>query len=103
MILRYVFIKLVDSYANSAARAEVVRETLETLSKCPDVLSVSSGVPSDPLSEKAWDVSITLRFDSQEAVESYRADPIHRKYVSSFLRPRLEVIKAWNFEVTTGS
>ncbi len=103
MVHRYIFVKLKDAYANSSGRKEVVRETLETLPKCEGVVSVSSGVPSDPESEKAWDVHIIVGFNNQDAVATYIIDPVHQKYVTTFLKPRTEVKKAWNFEVTTAS
>ena len=40
-------------------------------------------------------------FESLDAVEPYRIHPDHRSYVDDFLKPRLAVIKAWNFKLTT--
>jgi len=60
---------------------------------------VTVGIPADEASERSWDVSIVVRFRSVDDVEPYREHPEHRAYVDEFLRPRMVVIKAWNFDV----
>ncbi len=101
MIERYVFIKLKDAHATPTGRAELVEETKAKLPGLPGVLGVTVGTPADEAAEKAWDMSIVVRFAKLEDVEAYRVDPVHRAYVDEFLRPRVETIKAWNFEVAT--
>ena len=98
MIERHVYIKLNDDHQTDARRAEVVERTRE-LSDVPGVIDVTVGVPVDEGSRAAWDVAIRLRFESIDAVEPYRVHPDHRSYVDDFLKPRMAVIKAWNFEV----
>ena len=39
------------------------------------------------------------RYISMADIEPYRVHPDHRAYVDEFLKPRMEIIKAWNFEV----
>ena len=39
-----------------------------------------------------------VRVISLEDVDPYREHPVHRSYVDDFLKPRLAVLKAWNFE-----
>jgi len=101
MILRHVYIKL--SKESAGDRDFVVQESHRLLSRVPEVLSLTVEVPADETAEKAWDVALTLRFDTLEEVERYRAHADHKEYVASCLRPRLEVIKAWNFNVTSSS
>jgi hypothetical protein len=43
---------------------------------------------------------MTVRFDSLDDVAPYVAHPQHRTYVDEYLRPKLELIKAWNFETS---
>ncbi len=42
---------------------------------------------------------LLLRFDDLAAVEVYRAHENHVRYMDTFLRPMLAVIKVWNFEL----
>lgn len=99
MIERHVYIKLEDAHAHKEGRAAVVEETLRVLPALPGVMAVSVGTPADPRSESSWDLFITLRFETLEAVEHYLPLPRHRAYVDDFLKPRLACIKAWNFEL----
>ncbi len=98
MIERVVLFKLKDEYANDEARAEIAARSREILGALPGVQALSIGVPADAPSEKSWDLSIIVRFDSLEAIERYRVHPDHRAYVDEYMRPRMEVIKAWNFK-----
>ena len=47
--------------------------------------------------------TILLRFDDMEAVEAYRAHEIHRKYYELYLKPMLDKICVYNFEVPVGA
>ena len=99
MVERYVFIKLKDAQSTPQGRREVVEHTREALPAIPGVASVVVGEPADGAAVASWDVSIAVRFDSIEDIEPYRAHPEHRRYVDEFLKPRMEVIKGWNFEI----
>ena len=101
MIERYVMVKLADAWSNPDGRAAVATETRARLSEVPGVRAVTVGVPADEKSE-VWDVSIAVRFDDLDAMATYIADPLHRKYVDEYLSPKLAVVKAWNFEVPAG-
>ena len=98
MVERYVFVKLKAEYANDAGRAEVRARSL-ALRSVPGVRGVTIGTPADPAALSAWDLSLVVRFDSWGDVERYLEDPGHAAYYEGFLLPRLQVIKAWNFEV----
>ncbi|MFW5925069.1 MAG: Dabb family protein [Myxococcota bacterium] len=100
MIDRIVLFKLKDEYANDAARWEVAAYSKDALASVPGVRSVSVGIPADDPSRKSWDLSIVVRFDSLEEVQAYLIHPDHRRYVDDYMRPRMEVVKAWNFELT---
>lgn len=99
MIDRYVFVKLEDEYANGAARAEIAAHSRQALAALPGVVRVTVGTPADEAAVKSWDLSIVVRFARIEDVEPYRIHPEHRRYVDEYLAPRMQVIKAWNFQV----
>jgi stress responsive alpha/beta barrel protein len=99
MIERYVFFKLQDAYANPAARAEVAERTRQALGALAGVRGVTVGIPADAAAEAAWDVSVVVRFDTLAAADAYRVDPEHERFTVDYLRPRMAVVKAWNFEV----
>lgn len=103
MIERIVLIKLKGEHCNEAAREEIAAHTLATLEGLPGVRKLRVGVPADEASEKSWDLSLVLHFDSLEATEQFRTQPAHRSYVDGYLRPRMEVIKAWNFSLAAAA
>ena len=96
MIERIVLFKLKDEYCNDGARAEIAERTRKDITALPMVSGVGVGVPADELSEKSWDISLVVRFDTLEDVEAYTVDPDHRAYVA-FMDERIECKKAWNF------
>jgi hypothetical protein len=99
MIERIVLFKLKAEHTHDAARREVAAHSREVLASVPGVEEVRVGTPADDAAEKSWDLSVVVRFASLEAVEAYRVHPTHRAYVDDYMRPRMEVVKAWNFEV----
>ena len=99
MIERVVLVKLKDSFAHKAARTEIIAHTRKTLPQIPGVVSASVGEPADPRSEESWDMGIVVRFQTMDQVPTYISHPDHRTYVDDYLRPRMEVIKAWNFQI----
>jgi hypothetical protein len=98
VIERYVFIKLKPEHATPQGRAEA-RARSEALALIPGVRGLSIGAPADASAESAWDLCLTLRLDSLEGVGSYLEHPEHIAYHEGFLKPRVQVIKAWSFEV----
>jgi len=97
MVERIVLFKLKSAYCDDEARAEIADRTRRDLGALKNVRSVSVGVPADEPSEKSWDLSLVVRFDTLEDVDAYLVDPAHRAYVDDYMRERIEVIKAWNF------
>lgn len=99
MVERYVFIKLKSEHATEAGRKEVAERTLDDLDGLPGVVKLIVGTPADQHAGDAWDLSIVVVFDRYEDVAPYLSHPDHRRYVDEYLKPRLEVIKYWNFDV----
>lgn len=98
MIERHVLIKLKAEHAHPTARAEIAKATLEALRIIPQVRAVSVGVPADEHAGSAWDLSLVVDFDSLADVQPYMDDPGHQRFTVEYLRPKVEVVKHWNFE-----
>lgn len=95
MIERTVLIRLKPEIRSEART--VAAHTQDVLAEAVGVLSVHTAVAADARTERVWDLMISLRFETLEAVERYRADPRHRKYLEVYLRPLLESIRAFNW------
>lgn len=100
MITRFVFMKLKDAYQNEAGLNGLVAETNRVFPLVKSIKDFSISFPADQASMKAWDFCLTVRFETEENLEDYRGDRIHRAYVDQFLEGRVEVKKAWNFQAT---
>lgn len=100
MIERHVLIKLKAEHANTTARREIAAATLAALRAIPNVRAVSVGVPADAHAESAWDLSLIVHLDSLADVQPYMEDAGHQRFTHEFLRPKVEVVKHWNFEAT---
>ena len=99
MIERTVYIKLNEANATDAGRAAVAQATHAALAAVPGVLSVRVGTPADGPSAKAWDLGLSLTFASLATLEAYWLEAAHRAFVDEYLAPRMECIKAWNWEI----
>ena len=99
MIERYVYLRFKDEYSNEASRAEAAAACRELLPQVPGVVSATVGLPGDAECEAKWDLALVVRFNSIDDVEAYRVHPTHMKLVTEVLRPRMKVIKAWNFDI----
>ena len=100
MIQRIVLLKLAPEYAGEPDIRQVAAHSAEVLANVPGVLEIKAGAPADDRTKRDWDVALALRFDDMDAVEAYRAHAVHRKYVDIYLRPMLDKIRVWNFELT---
>ncbi len=101
MIERTVLIRLKPEVRSEAMT--VAAHTQEVLGDAVGVLSVHTAVAADERALQLWDLMISLRFESLEAVDRYRADPRHRKYLEVYLRPLLETIRAFNWRLPEAS
>lgn len=98
MIERTVLLKLTEDHATEAGRDAVAERAREMLPAVPGVRAAAVCLPADERSAKDWDVLLRIEFERIEDVAPYAAHPTHRAFVDEFLKPRLAVIKAWNFE-----
>jgi len=99
VIERVVLIKLQAASADHEQRGEIARHSREALLGVPGVRGVTVALAADERAAADWDLCLTVRFDTIEDIPGYVAHPLHRAYVDDYLRPRVEFIKAWNFEV----
>lgn len=93
MVERIMLLKLHDS----AERAELAKFVRATLIELAGVEEVSVGLPADVAAAKSWDISVVLLFAS-EATTTIALESDAFKAFYAELSPRVQVIKAWNFE-----
>lgn len=98
MIERHVLIKLKSEFSNEQARREIADATWNALRAIPQVRAVSVGVPADEHATSAWDLSLVVDLDSLADVQPYMDDAGHQRFTVEYLRPKVEVVKHWNFE-----
>jgi hypothetical protein len=97
MIDRMVFVRLKEQYRTDASRAEIAARSEETLRAVPQVRAISVGTALDDKTRQDWDILLAIRLDAAEDLEAFRLDPIHRRYVDDYLKPKVDQIKGWNF------
>lgn len=97
MVERYVFLRLKKEHTHESAK--VMIEARRALEQIPRVVSFTVGAPADEHARDAWDVCMRVCFESIYDVEPYRVHPAHRRFIDEFLKPRIDVVKAWNFTV----
>ena len=99
MILRTVFVKLHDEWSSNRGRTSVIAHTRKTLQSIPECTEIMVGSPADGHSTAAWDLCIQLRFNTIKAANEYTNHSSHRAYIDEYLKPKMVVLKAWNFSV----
>lgn len=99
MIQRVVLVRLKESYSTDEGRAQVAEHTREVLGGIELVRALTVGVSADARTERDWDLAILVQLDSLEAVAEYRDEKTHRAYVDVYLKPMMDKIRAWNFEL----
>ncbi|MDG2303182.1 MAG: Dabb family protein [Candidatus Binatia bacterium] len=103
MIERHHYFRLKEPHGTPEGRADIAERTMTALAPLPGVLGVTVATPADDHAAAGWDLTVTVRFSSLEDVETYRADPDHRRFVDEVLGPRIAVKKIWNFTVVDES
>jgi len=96
MIDRMVFVRLKKELRTNAKRAEIAAYSEQTLRTVPQVHAITVGTALDDKTQQDWDILLAIRLEAED-LEPFRRDPIHRQYVDSYLRPKVDEIKGWNF------
>ena len=99
MIERIVLLKMKEEFATEESLAELVERSREVLPGLPGVVGCSVGKAADEKTGEQWHISLFVRFESMDDLPAFAVHPDHRAYVDDFIRPRLESIAAYNFEV----
>ena len=99
MIRRVVAIKLKSEHRTGDQRRLVAQHTKEVLPDVEGGRSLEIWLPGDGRTGREWDICLLLTFDDIEAVEKYRVDSVHRAYADDYLKPIMDKIRVWNFEV----
>ncbi len=93
MVERITLLKLHES----KERAEVAKFVRAALIDLPGVEEVSVGLPADVAAAKSWDISVLRLFASEAATNIVLESDGFKTFIEE-LSPRVQVIKAWNFE-----
>ena len=99
MIERIVLLKMKEEFATEIALAELMEQSRTVLPKLPGVVECSVGFAADEKTGDQWHISLVVRIESLADLPKFTDHPDHRSYVDDFIRPRLESIAAYNFEV----
>ena len=99
MIQRVVLIRLKPDFRDEASMAAIIEETYNTLPKARGVQRLSVGSAADGRTRGDWNLALLVQFDTLEDVEAYRIDKVHRAYADVFLKPMMEKIHVFNFEL----
>lgn len=94
---RIILIKLNAQNTTPEARESFAQESLARLSSIPGAQHVNVGIPSDAASLKSWDLSVVVRSKNKKDLDAFLEHPAYADYLDTFLPPRVEVLKAWNF------
>jgi hypothetical protein len=95
MIHRYVFLKLHDTWATQAGRAEVGGALGSLLRSLAEVRAVSVEQANEAACP--WDLCVRVSFDGPDELSVYLADSVHAAFVSSYLNPRTASRQVWSF------
>ena len=110
MVERYLFVKLLPEHSNDEGRRLAAREAQQLalasgagVDQAGSGVSVRVGLPADASAVSAWDLSLALGFESLDAADRFIAGPGYAAFAEAFLGDHGRVVKAWTFEIQTGS
>lgn len=95
MIERVILLRCRDR--SPAVVTEVAQAVLALLEGRPEVAGAAVDHPADTATASAWDLRVTVRLDDEAALEAYTRDPVHARFVETWLAPRTEAREAWTF------
>jgi hypothetical protein len=99
VIQRVVFVKLKPQYRGAEQRALIAAHTREVLGSVAMVHELRVALGADQRTQDECDLAILLQLDDLDAVAIWRTERTHRQYVDVYLRPLVESIRVWNFEL----
>jgi len=73
----------------------ILTDAQKKLATIPGVSNLRAGVSAD--SNSAWNIALSMDFADQEALEAYRAHPVHVAYVQDNLDENVVERKALDF------
>jgi hypothetical protein len=106
MVERYLFVKLLPEHSSEEGRRRAAHEAqaLGFSTKSVDgPTSVRVGLPADEPALAAWDLSLSLRFESRQDADRFIEGAAYRGFTEVFLGDHGRVVKAWTFEIQTGA
>jgi hypothetical protein len=80
-----------------AAVDEVAQAVLALLEGRPEVAGAAVDHPADAATTSAWDLRVTVRLADVAALDAYAQDPVHARFVETWLAPRSAAREAWTF------
>jgi Stress responsive A/B Barrel Domain len=96
MICHVVFYRMKQT-ASDADKNALIEEARRRLPKVPGVKNLRVGKSiSGP--EKGYSVALVMDFEDAAALESYRVDAGHQRFVKEIADPRVEEIWRFDFE-----
>lgn len=91
MITHIVLFKLKDRSPESVERTAQVLRDME--GKIEELLSIEVGI--DVLhTERSYDIALTTRFASMEALQAYQVHPVHQKVIEHMATARESSVSA---------
>lgn len=101
--MRQIFFKFKEKFQTNESTKQILEETSRVFGLIDPIHKFETLTPADAEAKKAWDLNLVVYFKSLPDIEDYKIHPEHRQYVDEFLQGKIEVIKAWNFEIETSS
>ena len=99
MIQRIVVIRFKPEFRTPGSVREIAEHSRKVMPTVAGVQTVTVGSPADDRTAKQWDLVLVVGLENLDDLPAYGSDPAHRAYVDEYLRPKMDSIAAWNFEI----
>ncbi len=99
MIHRVVVIRLKPQYREAASLEQIVEHSRELLATIPLIRDLRVAGSADGRTQREWDLTILTTFDSLQDIDTFRTERTHRAYADVYLRPMMETIRVWHFDL----
>lgn len=98
-VVRVVLARFRDAHRTRADREAVRAAAEEAFPRIPGVVAFRTGLPADDEAAQDWDLLLEVGFADLAHVAPYREHHLHVEFLDTHLRPRLEHLKARNFDL----